>query len=172
MNSPVVVEQSEETSEPGVEGTDYEVVVIGAGVGGIYQIKRLIDLGVNATVLEGEDDLGGTWYRNRYPGARFDSESFTYGYSWDQEILDEWHWTEMFSPQPETLKYLNFVAEKFGLREHMQFNCYVEQMVFDENTSTWTLFLKDGRKLTTHFVLTAIGLLSVPTLPRIDGVDD
>ena len=108
MNSPVVVEQSEETSEPGVEGTDYEVVVIGAGVGGIYQIKRLIDLGVNATVLEGENDLGGTWYRNRYPGARFDSESFTYGYSWDQEILDEWHWTEMFSPQPETLKYLNF----------------------------------------------------------------
>ena len=112
MNSPVVVEQSEETSELGVEGTDYEVVVIGAGVGGIYQIKRLIDLGVNATVLEGENDLGGTWYRNRYPGARFDSESFTYGYSWDQEILDEWHWTEMFSPQPETLKYLNFVAEK------------------------------------------------------------
>ena len=133
MNSPVVVEHSEETSEPGVEGTDYEVVVIGAGVGGIYQIKRLIDLGVNATVLEGEDDLGGTWYRNRYPGARFDSESFTYGYSWDQEILDEWHWTEMFSPQPETLKYLNFVAEKFGLREHMQFNCYVEKMVFDED---------------------------------------
>ena len=172
MNNPVVAEQSEQTSEPAVQGPDYEVVVIGAGVGGIYQIKRLIDLGVKATVLEGEDDLGGTWYRNRYPGARFDSESFTYGYSWDQEILDEWHWTEMFSPQPETLKYLNFVAEKFGLREHMQFNCYVEKMVFDESANTWTLFLKDGRILTTHFVLTAIGLLSVPTLPRIDGVDD
>ena len=94
---------------------DYEVIVIGAGVAGIYQIKRLVDLGVNATVLEGNADLGGTWYKNRYPGARFDSESFTYGYSFSQEVLDEWNWTALFSPQPETLKYLNFVAEAKGL---------------------------------------------------------
>jgi cation diffusion facilitator CzcD-associated flavoprotein CzcO len=83
---------------------DHEVVVIGAGVAGLYQIKRLIDLGVDATVLEGDEDLGGTWYRNRYPGSRFDSESFTYGYSFSRELLDEWHWTEWFSPQPETLR--------------------------------------------------------------------
>ena len=124
MNNPTVAQQSTSSSTLTREEPDYEVVVIGAGVGGIYQIKRLVDLGVNATVLEGDPDLGGTWYQNRYPGARFDSESFTYGYSWDQEVLDEWHWKEMFSPQPETLKYLNFVADKFGLRDHMQFNTF------------------------------------------------
>src|ERR1700760_1425943 len=80
----------------GTAETDYEVVVIGAGVAGIYQIKRLLDLGVHALVLDANADLGGTWYMNRYPGARFDSESYTYGYSWDQELLDEWHWTERF----------------------------------------------------------------------------
>ena len=125
MTDQMVTETSPENLSTTVREPDYEVVVIGAGVGGLYQIKRLIDLGVNATVLEGDDDLGGTWYRNRYPGSRFDSESFTYGYSWDEELLEEWDWTEMFSPQPETLKYLNFVADKFGLREHLQFNCYV-----------------------------------------------
>jgi len=172
MNDSMVSQKSTDGSFPAHGEPDYEVVVIGAGVGGIYQIKRLTDLGVNATVLEGDADLGGTWYRNRYPGARFDSESFTYGYSWDQEILDEWHWKEMFSPQPETLKYLNFVADKFGLREHMQFNCHVDKMVFDEIECTWRLYLKDGREITSRFVLTAIGLLSVPTLPRIEGIDN
>ncbi len=150
---------------------DYEVVVIGAGVAGIYQIKRLVDLGVNATVLDGNADLGGTWFKNRYPGARFDSESFTYGYSFSQEVLDEWHWTERFSPQPETLKYLNFVADKFDLKKHMQFNCLVEAMRFDEATDTWTLELADGRRLTTRWVVTALGLLSIPTTPTIEGMD-
>ncbi|MFT4562597.1 MAG: cation diffusion facilitator CzcD-associated flavoprotein CzcO [Gammaproteobacteria bacterium] len=156
---------------PGLASRDYEVVVIGAGVAGIYQIKRLIDLGVNATVLDANADLGGTWYNNRYPGARFDSESFTYGYSFSKELLDEWHWSEQFSPQPETLRYLNHVTEKFGLREHMQFGCKVDAMVFDEDTDTWTLSLQDGRELTTHFVITAVGVLSTPTLPNYDGMD-
>lgn len=150
---------------------DYEVIVIGAGVAGIYQIKRLKDMGVKATVLEAYDDLGGTWYNNRYPGARFDSESYTYGYSFSKELLEEWHWTEQFSPQPETLKYLNHVVEKFGLREHMQFSCRVASMVFDDDTDTWTLTLEDGRTLTTHFVITAVGVLSIPTMPKIEGAD-
>jgi cation diffusion facilitator CzcD-associated flavoprotein CzcO len=150
---------------------DYEVIVIGAGVAGIYQIKRLLDLGVNATVLEGNSDLGGTWYKNRYPGARFDSESFTYGYSWSQELLDEWHWTEMFSPQPETLRYLEYVTDKFDLRRHMQFDCHVDAMRFDEDTDTWILSLGDGRELTTRFVMTAIGVLSIPTMPHIEGME-
>lgn len=150
---------------------DYEVVIIGAGVAGIYQMKRLLDLGVNATVLDANPDVGGTWYNNRYPGARFDSESFTYGYSFSRELLDEWHWTEQFSPQPETLKYLSYVTEKFGLREHMQFNCKVESMVFDEDTNTWTLRLSDGRELSSHFVLSAVGVLSTPTMPKIEGVE-
>ena len=91
----------------------YEVVVVGAGVSGIYQIKRLADLGVDALVLDAAPDLGGTWYWNRYPGARFDSESYTYGYSFSKELLNEWHWKERFSAQPENLRYLNYVADKF-----------------------------------------------------------
>ncbi|MEM9653353.1 MAG: NAD(P)/FAD-dependent oxidoreductase [Actinomycetota bacterium] len=157
---------------PEPEAPDWDVIVIGAGVAGIYQIKRLTDLGVKATVLEGHADLGGTWYKNRYPGARFDSESFTYGYSFSQEVLDEWHWTERFSPQPETLKYLNFVADKFDLRRHMQFNCSVAAMRFDESNDFWELTLVDGRTMTARFVVTAIGLLSIPTMPRIEGVAD
>ncbi|MDC0360248.1 NAD(P)/FAD-dependent oxidoreductase [Alphaproteobacteria bacterium] len=149
--------------------TDFEVIVIGAGVAGIYQIKRLVDLGVSATVLEASPDLGGTWYNNRYPGARFDSESYTYGYSFSKEVLAEWNWREMFSPQPDNLEYLNFVADKFSLRDHMQFNCRVDAAVFDESANIWRLTISDGRTLTCSFVVMALGLLSMPTYPKIEG---
>lgn len=151
---------------------DYEVIVVGAGVSGIYQIKRLLECGINATVLDGNSDVGGTWYNNRYPGARFDSESYTYGYSFSKELLDEWHWSERFSPQPETLRYLNYVVDKFDLREHMQFNCKVEAMIFDEESDIWRLTLNDGRTLSCRFVITALGPLSTPTLPSFEGMDD
>lgn len=151
---------------------DYEVIVVGAGVAGIYQIKRLTDMGVKATVLEADPDLGGTWYNNRYPGARFDSESYTYGYSFSQEVLDEWHWKEMFSGQPENLKYLNFVADKFDLRKHMQFNCRVQSAIFDEASELWKLQVSDGRDLTCRILILALGLLSQPTMPRVEGVED
>jgi len=155
------------------EGTKshYEVIVIGAGVAGIYQIKRLVDLGVDAVVLDAAADLGGTWYWNRYPGARFDSESYTYGYSFSKELLDEWHWKEKFSGQPENLRYLNYVAEKFDLRRHMRFNCKVEAARFDEAQDLWRLKLDDGRDLSCRFVIMAVGLLSTPTLPRFSGMD-
>lgn len=155
----------------GSNALDHEVIVIGAGVGGIYQIKRLSELGVNATVLEAGGDLGGTWYFNRYPGARFDSESYTYGYSFSRELLDEWHWKEAFSGQPENLRYLNYVADKFDLRRHMQFNCRVTTMRFDGPSSTWRLTIDDGRTLTCRFVVMTVGLLSTPTMPRIEGMD-
>ena len=155
----------------GRTGSDYEVIVIGAGVAGIYQIKRLVDLGVDATVLEAGGDLGGTWYWNRYPGARFDSESYTYGYSFSKAVLDEWHWKERFSSQPENLRYLNFVADKFDLRRHMQFDCRVTAALFDEAECRWRLTVSDGRELTCRFVIMALGLLSTPTLPRYDGMD-
>ena len=151
---------------------DYQVVIIGAGLSGIYQIKRLADLGVRATVLDANDDLGGTWYNNRYPGARFDSESYTYGYSFSQEVLDEWDWTEKHSAQPETLAYLNYVADKFELRKYMQFGCRVDSMVFNEETNTWMLRLSDGHEITTRFIVTAVGTLSTPTLPKIEGIAD
>lgn len=151
---------------------DHDVVVIGAGVSGIYQIKRLTDMGVDAVVLEGDDDLGGTWYRNRYPGARFDSESYTYGYSFSQELLDEWHWKEMFSAQPENLEYLNFVADKFDLRRHMRFNCRVESMAWSEDARCWTLRLQGGETVVCRFVITSLGPLSIPTLPSYEGMDE
>ena len=149
----------------------YEVIVIGAGVAGIYQIKRLKDLKINATVLDAANDLGGTWYNNRYPGARFDSESYTYGYSFSKELLNEWHWKEQFSGQPENLRYLNYVADKFGLRKFMQFNCQVEAAHFDEKDNLWRLTISDGRELTSRFIILALGLLSTPTLPRYEGMD-
>lgn len=152
------------------EHLDYQVVIIGAGLSGMYQIKRLADLGVRATVLDTNADLGGTWYNNRYPGARFDSESYTYGYSFSREVLDEWHWAEKFSPQAHTLSYLNFVADKFDLRQHMQFGCRVDAMVFDEDADHWAIRLEDGREITTRFVITAMGTLSTPSLPKFEGM--
>lgn len=150
---------------------DHEVIVIGAGVAGIYQIKLLADLGVNARVLDAAGDLGGTWYGNRYPGARFDSESYTYGYSFSKELLNEWHWKERFSSQPENLRYLNYVADKFDLRKYMEFNCKVEALHFDETNALWRLKINDGRQLSCRFVIMAVGLLSIPTPPRFKGMD-
>jgi cation diffusion facilitator CzcD-associated flavoprotein CzcO len=150
--------------------SNYEVIVVGAGVAGIYQIKRLVDLGIDATVLDSAADLGGTWYWNRYPGCRFDSESYTYGYSFSRELLEEWHWKERFSSQPENLRYLNFVAEKFDLRKHMQFNCKVDAAHYDETRDLWRVKLDDGRELTCRFLVLAVGLLSAPTMPRIEGI--
>ena len=151
---------------------DYEVIVVGAGVCGIYQLHRLLDLGVNATLLETGSSLGGTWFWNRYPGARFDSESITYGYSFSEELLQEWDWKERFSGQPENLRYLEFVADKFDLRPHMQFGCNVDAAVFDDAATQWRLQLSDGRELSCRFLIPALGLLSAPTLPRYEGVDD
>src|SRR6185369_14932710 len=153
------------------ERPDYDAVVVGAGVGGIYQIKRLVDLGIDAVVLEGAAGLGGTWYSNRYPGARFDSESWTYGYSFSRELLDEWHWKEHFSGQPENLRYLNHVADRFDLRRHMQFNCRVDSAHYDEAQNLWRLRSADGRDFSCRFLILGTGLLSMPTLPRLEGMD-
>src|SRR5213596_4207856 len=105
----------------------------------MYQLYRLRELGLRVRVLEAGTNVGGTWYWNRYPGARFDSESYTYGYSFSKELLKEWHWKERFSAQPENLRYLNYVADKFDLRKYMQFNCKVEAAAFDEVEHLWRL---------------------------------
>ena len=149
----------------------YEVIIFGAGVAGIYQLYRLLQLGVNVTVLEAAAGLGGTWYHNRYPGCRFDSESYTYGFSFSKELLNEWHWKERFSGQPENLRYLNYVADKFDLKKHMQFNCVVSHAKFDEANNLWRVRLQNGRELTCRFIVTALGLLSAPTPPRIPGME-
>jgi glycine/D-amino acid oxidase-like deaminating enzyme len=100
---------------------EFDAVVIGAGVSGLYQLYRLRELGLKVRVFEAGTGVGGTWYWNRYPGARFDSESWTYGYSFSQELLDEWDWEEHFAAQPETERYLNYVADRFDLRRDIQF---------------------------------------------------
>lgn len=148
----------------------HDFLVVGAGVCGIYQLVKLRELGADVLVIDRNDDLGGTWYQNRYPGCRFDSESYSYGYSFSEELLQEWDWTEHFSPQPETLRYLNYVADKFDLRRDMQFGCDVTAMTFDEPSGTWTVALADGRHLRCRYLLTAIGMLSTPTLPRYPGM--
>ncbi|MBL6787170.1 MAG: NAD(P)/FAD-dependent oxidoreductase [PS1 clade bacterium] len=152
--------------------TDYEVLVIGAGVAGICQIKKLQENGIKSLVLEAGGGLGGTWYNNRYPGCRFDSESYTYGYAFSRDLLDSWHWKELFSPQPENLKYLNFVADKFDLHKHIRLNAAVEAMCWNEAQRQWSVTLASGEVLTSQFVITCTGALGVPTLPSYPGMDD
>ena len=117
---------------PGYRDLDYDVVVVGAGVTGLYQLHCLRKLGFRVRVLEAGSDVGGTWYWNRYPGCRFDSESYSYSYSFSQELLNEWDWTEHFSAQPQTEQYLQFVADKFDLRKDIQFSSRVASAVFNE----------------------------------------
>ena len=150
---------------------DYEVLVIGAGVAGICQIKKLKDMGISALVLEGSAGLGGTWYNNRYPGCRFDSESYTYGFGFSRELLDEWHWKELFSPQPENLKYLNFVADKFDLHPHIRLNAKVASMHWQEPETCWKVELANGETLHARYIITCTGALGVPTMPNYPGMD-
>ncbi len=148
---------------------EHDAIIIGAGICGTYMLHKLLKLGLDATVLEAGDGPGGTWYWNRYPGARFDSESYSYGFSFNKEILAEWNWSEHFSAQPETLRYVNFVVDKLGVREHMQFGCRVKAARFDDADNLWRVELTDGRTQTCTYLFTAIGMLSAPTLPNIEG---
>ena len=152
-------------------GPDYECVVVGAGVCGIYQIYRLSQMGIKSLVIEAGGDVGGTWYWNRYPGARFDSESVTYGYSFSPELLQEWNWSERFAARPETESYLRYVVGKFDLRQYMRFNTRLDTARFHEEGNYWALELSDGAVITTRFLLTAVGMLSAPTKPRYKGVE-
>ncbi|WP_135467468.1 flavin-containing monooxygenase [Crenalkalicoccus roseus] len=149
---------------------DHDAIVIGAGMSGLYQLIRLRELGLGAVVFEAGTGVGGTWYWNRYPGARFDSESYSYGYSFDPELLQEWSWSEHFAPQPETLRYLNRVADKYDLRRDIRFRSRVAAAQYDEVARGWTVTLEDGSHHACRFLITAIGVLSAPTWPRIEGI--
>ncbi len=150
---------------------EFDAIVIGAGVSGLYQLYKLRELGLKVRVFESGTGVGGTWYWNRYPGARFDSESYTYGYSFSEELLQEWNWAERFSGQPENERYLNYVADKFELRRDIQCNSRVVAAHCQEDTRSWDIILEDGRHYCARFLITAIGVLSAPTMPRIAGVD-
>ena len=149
----------------------FDAIIIGAGISGLYQLYRLRKLGMRVRVFEAGTGVGGTWYWNRYPGARFDSESYSYSYSFSQELLDEWNWSEHFAAQPETLRYLNHVADKFDLRRDIQFSSRVTAAHWQETTRTWHVTLEDGSRHTARFLITAIGPLSAPTMPTIEGVE-
>ncbi|MEN0073525.1 MAG: NAD(P)/FAD-dependent oxidoreductase, partial [Paracraurococcus sp.] len=161
----------EATAPAAAQALDFDAIVIGAGMSGLYQLLRLRQLGLRVRVFEAGTGVGGTWYWNRYPGARFDSESYSYGYSFSQELLEEWDWSEHFAPQPETQRYLNFVADKFDLRRDIQFEARVAAAHWQEAGNHWLVTLEDGSRHTARFLLTAIGVLSAPTLPRFEGIE-
>jgi cation diffusion facilitator CzcD-associated flavoprotein CzcO len=151
--------------------THFDAIVIGAGMSGMYQLLRLRELGLSVRVFEAGTGVGGTWYWNRYPGARFDSESYSYQFSFSKELLQEWNWTEHFAGQPETLRYLNHVADKFDLRKDIQFRSRVKSACWDEASRGWDVTLESGDRFHSRFLITAVGPLSAPTMPRIPGVE-
>src|SRR5688500_4196499 len=151
--------------------TTYDAIIIGAGISGIHQLYRLRELGMKVRVFEAGADLGGTWYWNRYPGARFDSESWSYGYSFSEELLKEWDWKEHFSPQPDNLEYLNLVADKFDLRRDRQFRSRVIAAHWSDAANQWSVTLESGETASARFLFTAASILSAHTLPRTPGVE-
>ncbi len=154
----------------GTQATDqFDAIVIGAGVAGLYQLYRLRELGLSVRVYEAGTGVGGTWYWNRYPGARFDSESYTYGYSFSEELLQEWDWSEHFAGQPETERYLNHVADKFDLRRDIRFSTRVSAASYDEAAQCWQVRTDTGERARARFLITAIGVLSAPYIPDFAG---
>ena len=149
-----------------------DVAVVGAGFSGMYLLHRLRDeLGLNVQLFEAGDGVGGTWYWNRYPGARCDSESYYYSYSFSEELEQEWEWSSRYPDQPEILRYLNHVADRFDLRRSITFDCRVNESTFDENLNQWSLKTETGNTITARFVVAAVGCLSTTNVPNFKGVD-
>ena len=148
---------------------EYDALIIGAGISGMYMLHRLRGLGMTARVFEAGTDVGGTWYWNRYPGARFDSESWSYGYSFSKELLEEWEWSEHFAAQPETLRYLNYVADKFDFRRDIEFQSRVKAARYDETANRWEIELESGKRARAPYLITGVGPLSAPVMPNIPG---
>lgn len=151
----------------------FDVLIVGTGISGICSLYHIRDRFPSWRVraLEAAPDVGGTWYWNRYPGCRFDSESVSYGFSFDQELLEEWHWKETFSSQPETLKYLQHVAKKHNLYDAIQFNTRIKAAQWDDGNHRWTLTDDKESIYETKFLVTCLGFLSAPTLPEIPGIE-
>lgn len=155
----------------GTPTSHYDAVVIGAGFSGLYMLYRLRELGLSTRVYEAGDGVGGTWYWNRYPGARCDSPSVHYSYSFSPELEQEWEWTERYPRQPEILRYLNHVADRFDLRRDIQLSTRVQSAVYDDKTNLWTVSTDKGNVVTARYVITAVGCLSAPNTPKFKGLD-
>ena len=150
----------------------FDAIVIGAGFAGLYTLHRLRGLGLKAVVLEAGDGIGGTWFWNRYPGARCDIESLEYSYSFDEALQQEWKWPERFSAQPDILRYINHVADRLDLRRDIRLNARVSSVVFDDATNTWTVKTDSGLRARARFCVMASGNLSLPRVPQFKGLDD
>ena len=149
----------------------YDVVIVGAGFAGMYQLHRLRGLGMTALVIEAGTGVGGTWYWNRYPGARCDVESMQYSYAFSEALQQEWEWPEMFSAQPDILKYANHVADRLDLRRDMVFGTRVTGATFDETADLWTVTTDQGDRLGAGFLVMATGCLSTARMPDFKGLN-
>jgi cation diffusion facilitator CzcD-associated flavoprotein CzcO len=168
MTSP---EPARDASPVRLDG-DVDVLVIGAGITGIYQLFRAREAGFSALLVEAGKGVGGTWFWNRYPGARFDSESYTYAYLFSKELFDEWKWQELFAPQPEIERYLNHVVDRFDLRRHVRLGARVTSAVYDDSSGRWTVATSSGSQYRARFLVTATGVLSVPYFPDVPGREE
>jgi len=157
---------------PAIDVPAIDVMVVGAGITGIYQLYRAREAGFSVQLLEAGGGVGGTWYWNRYPGARFDSESYTYGYLFSEELFDEWAWREHFAEQPEIERYLNHVVDRFDLRRHMRFATKVSAADYDDASSAWRVRTDDGTEYRARYLVAATGVLSVPHFPDVPGRDE
>ena len=152
-------------------GSDFDVVVVGAGFAGLYALYRLREQGLSVRVFEAGNGVGGTWYWNRYPGARCDAESVVYSYSFSKELEQEWNWTERYATQPELLRYMNHVADRFDLRRDIQLDRRVISIVYDEHSNRWAVETNRGDQVTARFVVMASGCLSHWQVPKFAGID-
>jgi cyclohexanone monooxygenase len=154
------------------DGRAFDVIVVGAGFAGLYLLHRLRGMGLSARVYEAADDVGGTWYWNRYPGARCDAESLAYSYSFSRELEQEWRWSERYATQPEILRYAQYVAERFDLRRDIRFECRVQSAHWDAASARWHVETDRGDRASAQFLVMATGCLSVPLEPQIPGLRD
>src|SRR5260370_3296507 len=153
------------------DGGDLDAIVVGAGFAGLYQLYRLRELGLRVTVIEAADDVGGTWYWNRSPGARCDVQSLSYSYSFSPELEQDWEWSEKYPTQPEILRYLHHVTDRFSLRPDIIFGTRVESARYDEDAASWQVTTDHGQTLRAQFLYMATGCLSASKLPEIPGLE-
>src|ERR1051326_7868039 len=162
----------EGTMATDVDAVNFDAVIVGAGFAGMYMLHRLRQAGFSARVIEAGKGVGGTWYWNRYPGARCDVESVQYSYQFSRDLEQDWEWTERYATQSEILKYANHVADRFDLRRDIQFETRVTTAVFDETADLWRVETDKGDRFGARFVITAMGCLSLPNTPKIPGLAD
>jgi len=155
--------------EPGRDA-GFDLIIVGAGFAGMYMLHKARGMGLRARVFEAGDGVGGTWYWNRYPGARCDVESMEYSYQFSDDLQQEWHWTERFAPQPEILRYANHVADRFDLRTDIRFETRVQSAQFDESSARWTVRTDRGDVVTGQYLVMATGCLSSTNMPQFPGL--